>query len=191
MAVPSNTFATYQAVGNREDLSDVIYRIDPTDTPFMTAIEREKASAVNHEWQTQALAAVDTANAVARRRRRHARRGHADGPARQYLPDLRQGGARVRHAAGGRARRPRQRARIPGDAQGPRAQARHGDDPGRHQPGQGRRRRPPTRARPRRSCPGSRPTPTRAPPAARPIRRRRTAPAPAPTARSAPSPRRS
>src|SRR6266568_3583965 len=64
MAMPTNTFATYEAIGNREDLSDVIYRIDPTDTPFMTGIEREKASAVNHEWQTQALAAVDTANAV-------------------------------------------------------------------------------------------------------------------------------
>src|SRR6478752_8689470 len=64
MAVPSNTFQTYQAIGNREDLSDVIYRIDPTDTPCMTAFEREKATAVNHEWQTQALAAVDTANYV-------------------------------------------------------------------------------------------------------------------------------
>jgi hypothetical protein len=64
MALPTNTFATYAAIGNREDLSDVIYRIDPTDTPFMSACEREKATAVNHEWQTQALAAVDTANAV-------------------------------------------------------------------------------------------------------------------------------
>ncbi len=63
MAVEAATFTTYDAVGNREDLSDVIYRIDPTDTPFMTACEREKATAVNHEWQTQALAAVDTANA--------------------------------------------------------------------------------------------------------------------------------
>jgi hypothetical protein len=64
MALPTNTFATYEAVGNREDLSDVIYRIDPTDTPAMSGFEREKATAVNHEWQTQALAAVDTANAV-------------------------------------------------------------------------------------------------------------------------------
>jgi len=63
MALPTNTFATYEAIGNREDLSDVIYRIDPTDTPFMTGIEREKASAVNHEWQTQALAAADSTNA--------------------------------------------------------------------------------------------------------------------------------
>jgi hypothetical protein len=64
MTLPTNTFATYEAVGNREDLSDVIYRIDPTDTPAMSGFEREKATAVNHEWQTQALAAVDTGNAV-------------------------------------------------------------------------------------------------------------------------------
>ena len=63
MALPTSTFATYQAVGNREDLSDMIYRIDPTDTPFMSGVEKEKASAVNHEWQTQALAAASSANA--------------------------------------------------------------------------------------------------------------------------------
>ena len=64
MALPTNTFSSYTAIGNREDLSDVIYRIDPADTPFMTACEREKATAVSHEWQTQSLAAVDTNNAV-------------------------------------------------------------------------------------------------------------------------------
>jgi hypothetical protein len=63
MALPANTFTTYSAVGNREDLSDVITRIDPTDTPFMTGIEKTKATAVNHEWQTQALAAANGANA--------------------------------------------------------------------------------------------------------------------------------
>jgi hypothetical protein len=64
MGLPASTLATYQAIGNREDLSDMIYRIDPTDTPFVSGIEKEKATAVNHEWQTQALASVDTANAV-------------------------------------------------------------------------------------------------------------------------------
>ena len=64
MALPTGTFATYAAIGNREDLSDTIYRIDPTETPFITMCERENAKAVNHEWQTQALASVDTANAV-------------------------------------------------------------------------------------------------------------------------------
>jgi hypothetical protein len=63
MALPTSTFATYQAVGNREDLSDMIYRIDPTDTPFMSSVDKEKATAVNHEWQTQALAAASSANA--------------------------------------------------------------------------------------------------------------------------------
>src|SRR5215468_12147562 len=64
MTLPTNTFATYQAVGNREDLSDTIYRIDPTETPFLSGVDREKATAVNHEWQTQGLAPVDTSNAV-------------------------------------------------------------------------------------------------------------------------------
>jgi hypothetical protein len=49
MSLPTNSLATYAAIGNREDLSDVIYRIDPSDTPFMTMCEREKATAVNHE----------------------------------------------------------------------------------------------------------------------------------------------
>ncbi len=63
MALPASTFVTYQAVGNREDLSDMIYRIDPTDTPFMSGVEKEKATAVNHEWQTQALAPASSTNA--------------------------------------------------------------------------------------------------------------------------------
>jgi hypothetical protein len=64
MAVEAATYTTYDAVGNREDLSDIIYRTDPTDTPCMTAFEREKATAVNHEWLTQALASPDANNAV-------------------------------------------------------------------------------------------------------------------------------
>lgn len=63
MTLATSAFTTYAAVGNREDLSDTIYRIDPTDTPFYSGIEREKASAVNHEWQTQALAAAIDSNA--------------------------------------------------------------------------------------------------------------------------------
>lgn len=63
MALPTNALATYESIGNREDLSNYIYRIDPTDTPFISSIEREKAKAVNHEWQTQALAAASASNA--------------------------------------------------------------------------------------------------------------------------------
>jgi len=64
MPLPTATLATYQAIGNREDLSDDIFRISPTDTPFFSGVEKTKATAVTHEWQTQALAAVDTSNYV-------------------------------------------------------------------------------------------------------------------------------
>ena len=49
MALPASTLATYQAIGNREDLTDMIYRIAPTDTPYVSGIEREKAAATKHE----------------------------------------------------------------------------------------------------------------------------------------------
>jgi hypothetical protein len=63
MSMPTNSFATYESKGNREDLSDIIYRIDPIDTPFVSGVAKVKATGVNHEWQTQALAAA-AANAV-------------------------------------------------------------------------------------------------------------------------------
>ena len=36
MAQPTNTFDTYDSVGIREDLSDIIYNISPEETPFMS-----------------------------------------------------------------------------------------------------------------------------------------------------------
>ena len=64
MAQPSNTFDTYDSVGEREDLSDVIYNIAPTDTPFLSSAAKTKATAVLHEWQTDSLASSSTSNAV-------------------------------------------------------------------------------------------------------------------------------
>lgn len=58
MAVPENTFLTFTAIGNREDLTDAIYNIDPVDTPFMSSIARVQATGVLHEWQTDALEAA-------------------------------------------------------------------------------------------------------------------------------------
>lgn len=52
-----NAFDTYSAVGNREDLSNVIYNISPSDTPVMSAIGTTSANAVKHEWQKDTLAA--------------------------------------------------------------------------------------------------------------------------------------
>ena len=43
---------------NREDLSDFITNISPTETPFFSGIGRTKATAVVHEWMTHALAAA-------------------------------------------------------------------------------------------------------------------------------------
>lgn len=56
MAIISNTFLTFSAIGNREDLADTIYNVSPTDTPFMGNIAKNKATAVLHEWQTDVLA---------------------------------------------------------------------------------------------------------------------------------------
>lgn len=64
MALPTNTFATYESIGNREDLSNVIYNVDPTETPFLSGVDKVKATGVYHEWQTQALAAASGSNAV-------------------------------------------------------------------------------------------------------------------------------
>jgi hypothetical protein len=58
------TYQTYQSIGNREDLSDVIYDISPTDTPLLNTLARGKATAVYHEWQTDSLSAATTANAA-------------------------------------------------------------------------------------------------------------------------------
>ena len=64
MAQPADTFSSYDAIGNREDLSDVIYDISPTATPFLSGIAKTVATATNHEWQTDSLAAASSANAV-------------------------------------------------------------------------------------------------------------------------------
>lgn len=63
MTVQTNAFGTYQAIGNREDLLDEIYNIDPADTPMMNLIGRSRAKAKTHEWQTDSLAAASTTNA--------------------------------------------------------------------------------------------------------------------------------
>lgn len=60
MAIPNATYQTYQGVGIREDLTDTIYSISPTETPFMTSIGKGKAANTLHEWQTDALAAATT-----------------------------------------------------------------------------------------------------------------------------------
>jgi len=56
------SFKTYSAVGMREDLSNTIYNIAPTETPVVSSIGKTKATATLHEWQTDTLgAAANTA----------------------------------------------------------------------------------------------------------------------------------
>ncbi|MBR0669141.1 DUF5309 domain-containing protein [Roseomonas hellenica] len=62
MAKVTNAFTTYGAKGNREDLANAIYNIDPTDRPFMTAVGTRNATNVQFDWQTETLPAVNKAN---------------------------------------------------------------------------------------------------------------------------------
>ena len=41
---------TYAAVGNKDDMSDIITNISPDDTPLFSRIGRTKATATTHEW---------------------------------------------------------------------------------------------------------------------------------------------
>ena len=55
----ATAFKTYDATAIREDLSDVIYDISPTDTPFMSSIAgKGSVSNTLFEWQTEALASA-------------------------------------------------------------------------------------------------------------------------------------
>ena len=59
------TFLSTAAIGNREDLTDIIYRISPTQTPVLNLASKTKATATTHEWQTQDLAAASGSNEAA------------------------------------------------------------------------------------------------------------------------------
>jgi hypothetical protein len=57
MAQPSNTFDTYDSVGIREDLSNVIHNISPEETPFYSKAAKKSAKNTLVEWQTDSLRA--------------------------------------------------------------------------------------------------------------------------------------
>ena len=58
MAIPTNTFTKFDLIGSREDLSDVISNISPTDTPFMSNIGKSSCDNTQFDWQTDSLAAA-------------------------------------------------------------------------------------------------------------------------------------
>ena len=59
-----STFTTSSAIGEREQLADVIYRIDPDETPIFSALKKETSNGIFTEWQVQELAAASATNYV-------------------------------------------------------------------------------------------------------------------------------
>jgi hypothetical protein len=57
MAQPTNTFDSYDSVGIREDLSNVIYNVSPEETPFYSKAKKTSAKNTLVEWQTDSLRA--------------------------------------------------------------------------------------------------------------------------------------
>ena len=55
---------TYDQVGIREDLTNLISMISPTNTPFLSNAPTGKAKSTLHEWQTDSLAGVADNKAV-------------------------------------------------------------------------------------------------------------------------------
>lgn len=60
MAAPTNSYKTYDIVGQREGLTDILTNISPTDTPFQSNIGRTKATSILHEFQTDSLASASS-----------------------------------------------------------------------------------------------------------------------------------
>lgn len=59
MAAFLNTYTTGTAIGQREDLTDLISNISYTETPFLSSCGRVQAKGIKHEWQIDALRAAD------------------------------------------------------------------------------------------------------------------------------------
>ncbi len=56
------TYTTATAVGEREDLSNLIERIDPDETPVYSNAKKEVVRAVTHDWQVQELTSASDTN---------------------------------------------------------------------------------------------------------------------------------
>ena len=55
-------YLTTNAIGEREDLSDVITRLEPDETPVFSNARKIVTKGVTHEWQVQELAAASASN---------------------------------------------------------------------------------------------------------------------------------
>jgi hypothetical protein len=50
------TYTAYEVIGKKEDVSDIINNISPTDTPFQSMIGKESVDNVLFQWQEDSLA---------------------------------------------------------------------------------------------------------------------------------------
>ena len=50
MAIVTNTFTSFDAIGIREELANIIYDISPDETPFQSNIGQETVSNTYYEW---------------------------------------------------------------------------------------------------------------------------------------------
>ena len=57
MPAPTNTLTTLTSVGQREDLTDIMERVEAEQTPFYTQARKTRATSRRHDWQTETLAA--------------------------------------------------------------------------------------------------------------------------------------
>jgi hypothetical protein len=114
MALINNTTTTYAvgtAGGNREDLEDVIWDLEPLETYCLTSFDKVKATATFHEWPKDAL--VAPASNIGLEGDDFVAGDHASDPRGQLLPDLPQAVPRLRHARSGEIRWPRFRRGAP------------------------------------------------------------------------------
>lgn len=52
------TYTTYNQIGIKEDISDIISNITPTSTPFLSSIGKESVHNTLYQWQEDSLAAT-------------------------------------------------------------------------------------------------------------------------------------
>ena len=63
MTMTTNAQNTFAQIGIREDLADIVYRIDPEETPFQSNISTSGRATNRYvEWQIQTLASPSTSN---------------------------------------------------------------------------------------------------------------------------------
>jgi len=52
------TYTTYNQIGIKEDISDIISNISPTTTPFLSSIGKESVKNTLYQWQEDSLSAT-------------------------------------------------------------------------------------------------------------------------------------